>query len=152
MKTKTRALRLALAGALLGALVVGTAASAAAGGPKVLDAQMVGLPTGSLLLNGLTGGGVPWALEEGKAMLFADGRLHVEVEGLVVAASGVNPVTTGHAVVTCGDAPAATTADVPFSMTGDAEVNARVTLPSPCLAPAVFFTNATSRWFAVTGS
>ena len=58
MKTKTRAIRLALAGALLGALVIGTAASAAAGGPKVLDARMVGLPTGSLLLDGLTGGGV----------------------------------------------------------------------------------------------
>ena len=57
----------------------------------------------------------------------------------------------GHAVVTCGEAKAATTADVPFSMAGYAEVNARVTLPSPCLAPAVFFTNTTDRWFAVTG-
>ena len=26
-----------------------------------------------------------------------------------------------------------------------------IELPSQCLAPAVFFTNATGRWFAVTG-
>ncbi len=151
MTSKIRLARLALAGALLGALVVGTAATATAGGPKILDAKMAGIPTGGLVINGLTGGGVPWSLEDGKAMLFADGRLHVEVEGLVVAASGVNPILMGHAVVTCGEAKAATTADVPFSMAGDAEVNARVTLPSPCLAPAVFFTNTTDRWFAVTG-
>ena len=113
MTSKIRLARLALAGALLGALVVGTAATATAGGPKILDAKMAGIPTGGLVINGLTGGGVPWSLEDGKAMLFADGRLHVEVEGLVVAASGVNPIPMGHAVVTCGEAKAATTADRP---------------------------------------
>jgi hypothetical protein len=40
---------------------------------------------------------------------------------------------------------------VPFSDQGNATVNAVVTLPSPCLAPAVFFTNTSGRWFAVTG-
>jgi hypothetical protein len=146
-----RSLRLLLALALLIALTAATVATTTAGGRKVLDSTMAGLPTGSLPLDGLTGGGVPWSIDEGRVLLFADGRLHVEVEGLVITASGVNPVTTGKAVVTCGGAPVAESAIVPFSATGDAEVDTVVDLPSPCLGPAVFFTNATSRWFAVTG-
>jgi hypothetical protein len=88
-------------------------------------------------------------------MMFADGRLHVEVEGLVLANSGTNPVEEGRAIVTCNDVPVASSAIVPFSPSGDAEVNTRVSLPSPCLAPAVFFVGVLSsgaeRWFAVTG-
>lgn len=69
----------------------------------------------------------------------------------MITSIGVNPVTTGKAVVTCGGAPVAETATVPFSATGDAEIDAVVSLPSPCLGVTVFFTNATSRWFAVSG-
>ena len=147
----TRALRLLLATFLLIALAVATVSTASAGGRKVLDSTMAGLPVGSMPLDGLTGGGVPWSIEDGRVLLFADGRLHVDVEGLVITATGVNPIATGKAVVTCGGAPVAETDTVPFSPDGDAEIDAVVSLPSPCLAPAVFFTNATSRWFAVTG-
>jgi hypothetical protein len=147
----SRSIRLLLALALLVALGAATVSTASAGGRKVLDSTMAGLPVGSMPLDGLTGGGVPWSIEDGRVLLFADGRLHVEVEGLVITATGVNPVAAGKAVVTCGGAPVAETAAVPFSAAGDAEIDAVVELPSPCLAPAVFFTNATSRWFAVTG-
>lgn len=147
----TRSIRLLIALGLLVALTAATVSTTSAGGRKVLDSTMAGLPTGSLLMDGLTGGGVPWSIDNGRVLLFADGRLHVEVEGLVITSSGVNPVATGKAVVTCGGAPVAETATVPFSPTGDAEVDAVVELPSPCLAPAVFFTNASSRWFAVSG-
>ena len=146
-----RKARFALALSLLVVLTAATVATTSAGGRKILDSTMAGLPTGSLPLDGLTGGGVPWSIDNGRVLLFADGRLHVEVEGLVVTASGVNPVTTGKAVVTCGGAPVAETATVPFSGTGDAEINAVVSLPSPCLGVAVFFTNSGSRWFAVSG-
>ena len=151
----SRTLRLILVLAALGALAFGSVASTAAGGPKLLDARMAGIPSGAPTLHGLTGGGVAWSLDEGRAMLFADGRLHVEVQGLVVAASGVNPIPTGRAVLTCSSAPAARSPIVPFSTAGDAEVNAVVDLPSTCLAPAVFFVGITAtgaeRWFAVTG-
>jgi hypothetical protein len=146
-----RTIRLAFALTVLLALTVGTVAQTVAGGRKVLDSTMTGLPTGSLVLNGLTGGGVPWSIEDGHVQLFADGRLHVDVEGLVITATGVNPVTTGRAVLTCNNAPVAETAIVPFSGTGDATIDTVIDLPSQCLAPAVFFTNATDRWFAVTG-
>ena len=145
-----RSVRVALSLAILAALAVSTVASTVAGGPKVLDSRMTGLPTAGLVVDGVTGGGLPWTLDEGRAKLFADGRLEVEVEGLTLL-NGTNPVTSGHAVVTCNGAPVASTENVPFSAAGDATVTARVELPSPCLAPAVFFTNATGRWFAVTG-
>src|SRR5262245_22041670 len=150
----SRALRLLIGSAVLAALVLGTVSSTIAGGPKILDARMAGIPTGGLVLNGLTGGGVPWVIDEGRAKLFADGRLQVEVEGLVLASNGTNPIQTGRAVVTCSNAPAARSSIVPFSPTGDAEVDQRVDLPDSCLAPAVFFVGivgTNERWFAVTG-
>jgi hypothetical protein len=151
----SRFLRLAAFSAVLGALVLGSVSATIAGGPKVLDARMVGIPTNGLVLHGIAGGGVPWAIDEGRAKLFADGRLQVEVNGLVVASSGVNPVATGRAIVTCSSVAVASSAAVPFSPTGDAVVDTTINLPSTCLAPAVFFAGITGqgdRWFAVTGS
>ena len=146
-----RSIRLAFALTLLLALTVATAAQTLAGGRRVLDSTMTGLPTGSLVVDGLTGGGVPWSIDAGHVVLFADGRLHVDVEGLVITATGANPIDTGKAVLTCGDAPVAESSVVPFSDAGDATIDTVIDLPSQCLAPAVFFTNATGRWFAVTG-
>lgn len=41
------------------------------------------------------------------------------------------------ATIACNGMAIATTAAVPFSSSGDAEVKARVNLPDRCLAPAV---------------
>jgi hypothetical protein len=147
----SRAIRLVLALALLVVLTATVATTALAGGRKVFDSTMTGLPVANTVLYGLTGGGLPWSIDEGRAQLFADGRLHVEVEGLVLTSTGANPVTTGKAILTCAGAPVAETGTVPFSSTGDATIDAVVTLPAQCQGPAVFFTNATGRWFAVTG-
>jgi hypothetical protein len=40
---------------------------------------------------------------------------------------------------------------VPATTTGDAEIGAKVTLPSPCFAPIVFVTSGGGAWFAATG-
>ncbi|MBI3751155.1 MAG: hypothetical protein HY263_05810 [Chloroflexi bacterium] len=150
-----RTVRFALAAGLIVVLAVASVATAAAAsGRKVFDSSMAAIPAGAPMLFGVAGGGVAWAIDEGRTTLTAGGRLHVEVEGLVVAASGVNPIPTGRAIVTCAGVVAATTAAVPFSTSGDAEVDATVSLPSPCFAPAVFFAGVTAngdRWFAVTG-
>ena len=151
----SRSLRLAITTIALAGLVLGSVSTTIAGGPKVLDARMTGIPTNGLILHGIAGGGVPWKIDEGRAKLFADGRLQVEVRGLVVASSGVNPVATGRAIVTCSSVAVASTGAVPFSPTGDADVDTSINLPSTCLAPAVFFAGVTGngdRWFAVTGS
>jgi hypothetical protein len=152
-----RRVRPAVIGAVI-ASVLAVGGATADGGNRLLSASMTGIPTGGLTLLGVAGGGIPWVLEHGEARLSANGRLRVEVEGLVLAsggAAGTNPVPTGRAIVACNGGASIVMSDVvPFSPTGDAEVNAHVTLPMPCLAPVVFFagqTGAGPRWFAVTG-
>ncbi len=128
-------------------------------GTKVLDASMTGIQTGGQTLLGVKGGGLPWVLDRGDAHLFADGRLDVSVRHLVLAAggaAGTNPIPTGRAIVACnGGADIVMTDLVPYSTDGNATVDAKVSLPSPCLAPVVFFAGQTGNgplWFAVTGS
>ena len=114
-------------------------------------------PTNSI--RGVNGGGVAWKLESAQGRLRADGRLDIEVEGLVLVSTGVNPSPTFRGVVSClsSDATGAPTTvnvstdPVPATMTGNAEIDAKVALPSPCFAPIVFVTSGGGNWFAVTG-
>jgi hypothetical protein len=154
-----RSLRIALVGGALVALVAAGATGASGGNRKVLDATMAGIPSSlaGQVFMGATGGGLPWRLSSGRAKLWSDGRLKVEVEGLVLAAGaneGRNPIPTGRALVSCAGVVVAMSDPVPYSPEGDAEVEAVVALPESCLAPVVFFagnTGAGPRWFAVTG-
>ena len=78
----------------------------------------------------------------------------MHVSGLVLASNHTNPVAMGRGIVTCEGQDPITTGAVPFSTTGNATIIASVYLPSPCLAPSVFFaavTGAGDRWLAVTG-
>ncbi|HEY4751639.1 MAG TPA: hypothetical protein VIH37_00025 [Candidatus Limnocylindrales bacterium] len=156
MSVRARRLAPAIVGALL-AVVLATSAATADPGTKLLDASLTGIPTGGLVISGVPGGGIPWRLDRGDARLFADGRLQVSVQHLVLAAgplAGTNPVPTGRAIVACSGAALVMTDVVPFSPDGNAMVDAQVALPSPCLAPVVFFAGQTAagpRWFAVSG-
>lgn len=109
-------------------------------------------------IRGINGGGLPWSIAEGKTVLGADGRLEVKVEGLVLTATGANPVTSFRAVVSCqtivdGAAAVTNVATDPFPATtaGDSKIEATVSLPSPCVAPIVFVTSPGGAWFAATG-
>jgi hypothetical protein len=147
-----RSIRMALTLVALAALTVGVVSNAAAGGRKVLDATMTGLPVPGTVIAGITGAGAPWVIDECHAQLFADGRIHVDVEGLVIPGRvPPNPVDFGKAVVSCNGVFADDTALVPFSDEGDATVDDVVTLPTQCLGVTVFFTSPTGGWFAVTG-
>jgi hypothetical protein len=140
-------------------------------GRKVVDAKVLAPVTepytvASNAIRGVPGGGLPWQLDSGTADLRAGGRLHVDVEGLVLARrapvpanlQGTNPFAQFKAIVSCLTTTngAATTANIstsPFAVTstGDGELDTTVALPSPCFAPIVFVTAPTGAWFAVTG-
>jgi hypothetical protein len=140
-------------------------------GRKVVDAKVLAPVvepyTGAANpIRGIAGGGLPWELAAGGADLRADGSLHVEVEGLVLARrapvppnlQGTMPFAQLKAIVSCltSDGSTATTANVstePFDVTptGDGELDTSVALPSPCFAPIVFVTAPTGAWFAITG-
>jgi hypothetical protein len=158
-----RPVRLAVATALLAGLVVGTGTVAADPGDhgrKIIDTRLVGIPVARQVLLGVPGGGRPWTIDKGKAKLFEDGWLDLEVRGLVLGPGGsnegTNPIALGRAIVVCnGGAVAADTVmsdPVPFSVPdGDAAVEAHLALPGPCLAPVIFFGSAGGSWFAVSG-
>lgn len=147
-----RSIRIVLTLGALTALTIGLASNASAGGRKVLDATMTGLPVPFTVIAGITGAGAPWVIDEGRALLFADGRIHVDVEGLVIPGRvPPNPVDFGKAVVSCNGVFADDTAVVPFSDEGNATVDDVVTLPAQCQGVTVFFTSPGGGWFAVTG-
>jgi hypothetical protein len=154
-------------------LVIGLAfqgAASSSGGAKVLEfdtmtpvvAPFTGRNVPAHPIRGVAGGGVPWQLAAAKGELRADGRLEIEVEGLVIVATQANPVAAFRGVVNClttaspDNGVNLVTDPVPATSTGDATIEADVDLPSPCVAPIVFVTNgggaAPGAWFATTGS
>lgn len=122
-------------------------------------------------IRGITGGGLPWVLEEGEGRLRADGKLNIKVRGLIIPASapstaaGTNPAPFFLAAVSCMTTDGGmnlltqnvfTTPEETTMLgdprNGDANIKAMVTLPSPCIAPIIFVTSPGGAWFAVTGN
>jgi hypothetical protein len=153
-----------LAGVVAVAVIAVTAAVSSGDGRTVLKfetmAPVVPPYTGTTnSIRGVNGGGVPWKLSSAEGRLRADGRLSIDVMGLVLVTTGVNPSPTFRGVVSCLSSDAAgapttvnvSTDPVPATSTGNAEIEARVALPSLCFAPIVFVTSGGGNWFAVTG-
>lgn len=92
-------------------------------------------------IHGVAPGGFPWQLLRGTVRISADGRLRVDVRGLVIPATGTpGPVATVSASLYCapdGSAAAATTSTVAISDGGNATIDQAVSLPATCLAPVV---------------
>ncbi len=159
-------------GAVLAVGLVVQASGASSDGRKVLEFDTMAAVSGPFIgsanpIRGVNGGGLPWQIAEGKGKLRADGRLEVEVEGLVLlnaapvppAVRGTNPIANFRAVVSCltsvNGVPTTTnvaTDPFPATTTGDSEIEATVRLPSPCFAPIVFVGPSPTTWFAVTGA
>jgi hypothetical protein len=164
---------LALAGALIVlALVVPALGAGSQDDRKILEFQVlagVSAPyTGATNpIRGIAGGGLPWEIDSASGELRSDGRLEVEVEGLVLARrapvppqlQGTNPISVFRAIVSCQTvdatgAPAVVNVpagSAPATTTGDAQIEATADLPTPCYAPIVFVTSPGGAWFAVTG-
>ncbi len=121
----------------------------------VLESDLFGsMPTGPLLF-GVKPGGAPWVIGKGEARVRRDGRVRVDIEGLVIPTApqnGTNPVSNLAATVYCNGAAAGTTTAVPFSTSGNARIDQTLAkpLPSPCLAPAVLINPAPGGGIATT--
>jgi hypothetical protein len=154
---------------LVGTIALGLVIQATAGpnGAKVLTfdrmAPVVPPFTGTTNpIRGINGGGVPWVLTSAEGQLRADGRLRIDVVGLIIPARGMNPVSAFRGVVNCLTTESPTngvnlvTDPFPATPEGDATIEATVELPTPCIAPIVFVTNGTGAppgaWFATTGT
>ena len=160
---KTIIAAVAVLALLLAGLAAGTSASGSDGSDLLEWDVMAGVQppfTGAANpIRGISGGGAPWSVDRAKGELRTDGRLKLEVEGLVLTNTGVNPPSVPAFVARVNCLTAAqpvngetvSTAPVATGQEGDAEFDTRVALPDPCYAPIVFVTNEAGRWFAVTG-
>lgn len=154
---------------LLGALFfAGSAPAASARNPRILQFDtMIGLPSTLVLgnssgpLRGINGGGLPWTVGSAMGFLTASGHLKIEVQGLVLATTGANPIASFRGLVSCvqsdgsfdniqtGLFPATT--GLASAGGGDADIETDVALPQPCIAPIIFVTSPGGAWFAATG-
>ena len=170
---KNRWLAAAGAVALAGVVsVVGVAASASTPG-TVMKFDTMAPVTGPYVgaanpIRNVPGGGLPWMIRAATGSLKSNGHLLVHVRGLVLAEQapvppalqGTNPIPDFEAIVSCqsigtdGSAVSTNVATGQFaaSADGNADINATVSLPSPCIAPIVFVASPTGAWFAATGS
>lgn len=156
------------------AAVQGVAASTGPGPATMLKFDTMTPVTGPYVgpanpLRGVPGGGLPWVITAGTGSLKRDGHLLVIVRGLVLADQpsvpaalrGTNPFPDFRAIVSCQSIAADGTATIANISTdnfkadaaGDSMIDARVSLPQPCLAPIIFVTGPTGvgAWFSVTG-
>jgi hypothetical protein len=110
-------------------------------------------------IRGVPGAGAAWKIASVDGELKANGKLEIRVTGLVLVATGANPVANFRGLVSCQSIDGlgqpsvvnTSTVDFPATTTGDADIEAKLSLPSPCIAPIVFVTNTAGRWFSVTG-
>jgi hypothetical protein len=168
---RTRTRLAVVAGTIL-ALALAAPVALAGRPHSILDFDtMVGVTSGltsaqsNVPLRGLSGGGIPWMLTRAKGSLSSNGALKIEVEGLVLASganAGTNPINAFEGLVSCvnADGSFSKISTGPFTATtgaasaggGDADIEATVSLPSPCIAPIVFVTSSGGSWFAATGN
>ncbi len=130
---------------LLTSIPIGFALASAPGSSGVLftDNSMVGSTPG-MTVRGVAAGGAPWVVSQALVQLDRNGRLHVDIQGLLISKPGspfdgtTGPVTGVRASLTCeGLNVVSSSAVVPLDSNGDAKINQMVTLPTSCVGPII---------------
>ena len=126
---------------IVAAIGLGLMATGAwADGSRAFHGQVIGSTPGEHVA-GVASSGAPWVVAASEFNISGNGRIQVEIRGLLISAgpaiNTVGPVTMVSASLVCGDVVAATTGGVPLSAAGDASIHDTITVPAPCIAPAV---------------
>ncbi len=168
MRSKFLALTAATVMAGTALTLSSTAASADDGGHRLIRFEsMMGNARPAVgaagAVRGINAGGLPWVVAEAEGEVRADGRVNVEVEGLLIDPNdpaaialnlgGTNPAPTFKVVVSCETMSGVVNVSTPAvagGPTGTAEFEAKVALPSMCANPIVFVTSGGGAWFART--
>ncbi len=130
----------------------------------LFESDLVGVPTGLTgaagAIRGVNGAGAPWRVAGGSAELASNGKLEVDIVGLVLNLPG-NPrdgttgaVTGVRASLTCqGSNVVATTAVEPLSAAGNAKIEETIALAGNCVGPIILIRidSTAAPWIAATG-
>jgi len=131
-----------------------------------LKSDLVACHANGTAVGGVNSCGKIWKLKSGHAKLSADGKLKVEVKGLVLNDTSVGEfngtpdgVDAVAAAVICsgpsGTAVAAQTDAMPLDKKGDAKVEAKLSLPNGCVGPVIVlrerYEGKIGGWLAGTG-
>jgi len=90
-----------------------------------------------ITLAGMPSCGAPWVVKHALATLTDDGRLPVDVRLILPAVGTAGPVTAVSASVACSDMVAATSGAVPLTSDGNAEIHAKLHVPSACFGSII---------------
>jgi hypothetical protein len=106
----------------------------------VLISTLIG-STPNQVIGGVNSGGLPWNVAHGQVTLHRNGKLNMELDGLVLASLGTpGPITQVSASLVCGGSGgtvAGTTAAVSLTVAGNAHIHDKVSVPSSCIAPVI---------------
>jgi len=119
-------------------------------------------------IDGVEGDELPWVIKLAHGTLSSNGRLKIEVKGLVFSdddkvppdLQGINDEKEFRALVSCltetedGQIVEAHVVSEGFAATidGNSKIDAQLELPDPCIRPVVFvLSGKEDKWFSVTG-
>ena len=132
---------------LLNAFLLFGVSVGTAGASDLFESDIVGKEVGNQVIAGISPDvAAPWLVADGEVEIGEDGKLELEVTGLLLGDNTVGPVLSVFASLVCQKtvltgAPTnevvASTADVPLSAAGDALILEVIALPASCVAPIV---------------
>jgi hypothetical protein len=119
-------------------LMAGVFATGTSADELVFLSPVVGSNPGETIA-GVASGGASWVVRRGIAVLTDDGRLSVDVRGLVLPSANntAGPITGVVASVVCANAVVATSNTANLTSTGDAEIHAKLSVALPCVGAVV---------------
>jgi hypothetical protein len=101
-------------------------------------------PNPTAVIGGVSPAGAPWILDDSsRVRVREDGRISVNLRGLVLAPTGLNPVAMVAASLVCGDMVVDSTDPFPLSVpTGNGHLSTMIDVPDDCADPVVLIRNA----------
>jgi hypothetical protein len=93
-------------------------------------------------------GGAPWVNGESEARVRGDGRIEVDIHGLVIPpprGTSTNPIPFVVATLVCADTATSSTKPFALSLAGDGSISDVISVPSLCDNPAVLIQPAANR-------
>ena len=149
--------------ALLVGMTIALTLPASGTGRDVYRSDLIGSPGANRPVRTVNSGGVAWVVSAGsETRLTGDGRLRADIRGLLITGTGgaldgtTGPVTQVVAALTCTNASTGDTGApsiVATSAAGNARIDDRISIPTPCIAPIVLIraNAAAGPWIAGSG-